>query len=473
MSNNNNSIKNDSEKDKKQQYGHSNGITKATDEHGSNGYDTTTYEQSGKDGKEGNTSIASVKTPLIDDELLILDNVPIDVFPSWITDFIDEHYEQVGYPPSYTAGGVLAALSLVSGNNREVFHKFSIAGNIWLGLVGKPGANKTHPLKTALQPIYEFEEELKGRSYGLPLEDRSDQLIVCDTTMEALSMVLKKNPLGVLLHKDELIGWLKEMDGYRQRGDTENWCSMFSQQNITVNRVTREKVYIEKPFVSVVGTTQPNAFKNIRADGPLLDIGFLDRMLFIWPEHLSAFINDKEAKITTYKSYESGLRQIYNKRNEKRIFRLAHNSAKMLTDWQNDINYRYETKPDHVLGIASKLHIYAYKLILILHLSHSPENTPDEIPLFIIEKSIRLLNYFERQAKRIRYMICGDNQLVRLTDTQRHIYAKLPQIFKTQEAQEIAKQYEMPDRTLRYLLNTFRVYDLIIKVRHGVYRKNS
>ena len=63
-------------------------------------------------------------------------------------------------------------------------------------------------------------------------EARIDAL--SDTTVEALAPILRVNPRGLLLARDELAGWIGSFDRYSGKGksgaDAANWLSMLSTE---------------------------------------------------------------------------------------------------------------------------------------------------------------------------------------------------------------------------------------------------
>jgi len=117
--------------------------------------DAIAYGSNGKNGKKGNGGRSGEKPPEHTDP----DYFPVDIFPDWIREFIEEHKRIKGFPEQYTAAGVLAALSLACGNNRYIEEPFISKAALWIALVGRPGANKTHPLNAALAPFKEIDEK--------------------------------------------------------------------------------------------------------------------------------------------------------------------------------------------------------------------------------------------------------------------------------------------------------------------------
>ncbi len=66
-------------------------------------------------------------------------------------------------------------------------------------------------------------------------------LYCCDTTLEGLVPILLQNPRGVLLTRDELVGWIGSFDKYSKgsaSADVAHWLSLYNAESITVDRKT-------------------------------------------------------------------------------------------------------------------------------------------------------------------------------------------------------------------------------------------
>jgi putative DNA primase/helicase len=100
--------------------------------------------------------------------------------------------------------------------------------------------------------------------------------VVADPTVEKLGIILNENPAGVLLFRDELVGFLATMD----RAGHENDRSFYLQawngtSRYTYDRVGRGTLDIEAACVSILGATTPGpvqaylreAFSGMRDDG--------------------------------------------------------------------------------------------------------------------------------------------------------------------------------------------------------------
>jgi hypothetical protein len=66
-----------------------------------------------------------------------------------------------------------------------------------------------------------------------------ERTYVDDTTVEALVLVLRDNPRGVVVIKDELTGWIKAMDQYKAGGkgaDRQFYLSGWSRKSYVNDR---------------------------------------------------------------------------------------------------------------------------------------------------------------------------------------------------------------------------------------------
>ena len=84
------------------------------------------------------------------------------------------------------------------------------------------------------------------------------QFIANDITLEALVDLHQESDNAVGVFKDELAGWLKDMNKYRAGSDLEFWLSCWSGKAVSLNRLTRKGSFVEKPFIPVLGGIQPN-----------------------------------------------------------------------------------------------------------------------------------------------------------------------------------------------------------------------
>jgi len=130
-----------------------------------------------------------------------------------------------------------------------------------------------------------------------------NQFIVNEITLEALVDLHEDNKNGVGVLKDELAGWLKDMNKYRQGSDLEHWLSSWSGKEINMNRKTAKSAFVERAFIPVMGGIQPDILSGFYTDENK-DNGFIDRMLFSFPDLEVDNYNEQEMNEKYLEWYE-------------------------------------------------------------------------------------------------------------------------------------------------------------------------
>lgn len=201
---------------------------------------------------------------LHDGEPTPLENIvfPYEVFPKDLNIIINELYDKLQYPKEYTAGALIFAVSVITGNTRRIELKtgYTDSASVFLINVGRAGANKTRPFKDILKPIRKKDFEAL-QEYKRKLQNYKDELtsekpdevnyIVSDFTPEYLIKALSQNPRGVSVFVDEILGWLKNLDKYTKGSSLEFYLSLWSGITAKVNRATQETLSVERPFTSI------------------------------------------------------------------------------------------------------------------------------------------------------------------------------------------------------------------------------
>ena len=84
---------------------------------------------------------------------------PISVFPHKIQRIITELHASQGYPIDYIAAAMLSALAVSIGNSHlaQVKRGWGERPILNMALIGRPGANKSHPLSFAFHPFIEHD----------------------------------------------------------------------------------------------------------------------------------------------------------------------------------------------------------------------------------------------------------------------------------------------------------------------------
>jgi len=255
---------------------------------------------------------------------------PIHVFPKPLRDLIDSLHQANHFNPEFQAGAVLAIFAACAGNRFavQVKRNWSEPLILWVPIVGDPSSLKTPTLKTYMRPLWhmektwqlEYEDEMRqylqdkdDKRVAVPEQPQPKELILSSTTMEAIFKVHKHNQNGLLLFRDELLGWVKSMDQYRSKGsgdDQEMWLSIYNNEALKISRATQDNKMIDRASISVLGGVQPSVLSEMAAKAKEGN-GFTYRLSFIFPQSIEVPMwTDKQADTGLIDQYHAAIARI-------------------------------------------------------------------------------------------------------------------------------------------------------------------
>jgi hypothetical protein len=281
----------------------------------------------------------------------------------WIVDVS----ERMQIPPDFAAAGAMVVAGSLIGRKLGIHPKrqddWLVVPNLWGAVVGTPSLMKSPTLAEVMKPLsrliaeayeeyqkaklaYEtdvtvteatkaaLKDELKkaakeaarsgNRSKlkevarcGQATEDPDEPILrrykTEDATVEKISELLLENPRGILVHRDELSGWLRNLDKQGREGDRsfylESWNGTGS---FDVDRIGRGSQHIPALCLSILGSIQPGPLSTYvyqATQGEKGDDGLLQRFqLLVWPDPSPRWRNvdrwpDTEAKNRAYEVF--------------------------------------------------------------------------------------------------------------------------------------------------------------------------
>jgi Protein of unknown function (DUF3987)/Primase C terminal 2 (PriCT-2) len=271
-----------------------------------------------------------------------------DPFRPWV----DDMAERMQVPPEFVAVPAMVGAGSVIGNQigirpmRE--DDWQVVPNTWGCIVGRPGVLKSPSVSAALGPLQRLEaeaNELFRREHaawearGFEREVRQEarksaikktlsadldadisnlrgepeQEPLCrryrsnDSSYQALGELLRKNPRGLLVHRDELMSLLSALDredssearGFYMTGWNGNDDYVFDR----IGRGTN--LYIPQLTISVLGSTQPaklGEYVRRILSGGANDDGMLQRFsMVVWPDMAKDWVEHDRRPNGTYR----------------------------------------------------------------------------------------------------------------------------------------------------------------------------
>ncbi len=278
---------------------------------------------------DGLPSVPSFSAMLVPDSLC-----------AWVMDIAD----RVSCPPDYVAVPAMLALAVALGRKVGIRPQFRtdwmVVPNLWGLLVGRPGMMKSPAMAQATAPLKRLaaraQREYKAESGKWALDEKARKLraevgekharkVLADTptadisrhlvmahsdeeptlrryttsnaTPEALGELLRQNPQGLMLERDEIMGLLRTLDREESADHRafllETWDGSGS---FTFDRIGRGfNLHVPAMALSVCGTTQPGrlqAYLSAALSGGASDDGLLQRFsLLVWPDITGQWCN--------------------------------------------------------------------------------------------------------------------------------------------------------------------------------------
>lgn len=426
---------------------------------------------------------------------------PLGAMPLKIQRIIREANECYGFPVDYLAGAMLVVLGLGIGNTHfaRLKGKWDESAILFMALVGRPGACKSHPLNFAIRPFTELDgvatrayvkacEEYE-RQRELPLKERSEphpvapvckRFLISDATPEAKLLIHSQNLRGICMWNDELAGWFKNFNRYNKGSDEEYWLKLFNANpSFSDRKGVKNSVYISRPFISVVGTIQ-NGILNELAQGSRSSNGFIDRLLFVMPNNQDKQPwSDKEPTFDIEAAWADIIGRLVKLPYETdsdgniiaNILHFAQDAKARLYEWQRQNTEECNREEcDALKGVYNKFDFHAIRFCLILQMARWACGEADRtnIDILSVENAISLVDYFKATARKVHGIISE----MSLTEQQRAIIAALPDCFTTEEGIAVAKENGMPGRTFQdFLKRSVSLGTYFQREKHGHYSK--
>jgi hypothetical protein len=364
------------------------------------------------------------------------DDFPIGALPRASRQLLREAAASIGCPADFVGVPMLVALASAIGNSRVLKLKggWEEGATIYAASIGLPGTKKTPAYKEAIRPatslqakfyrdyqqqlrLDEAEHEEGSQDSEAPTLQRT---WVGDATVEALTSILGTNKRGVLVIRDELSGWVRSMNQYKQGkgADRQFFLEAWSNSPYSVDRRnTPAPIILERPFICLYGTIQPEVLSELDIGK---DDGLLDRFLFACPfSQLVGWTEDEiseEARDDYHRLYvklrelEMNLDEDGNP-NPKRVL-CAPKAKAVFADLMNELVTEVQEPgfPRSLRGPWAKIPGHLARLSLVLALCRAVDSgEPENVESRDVLAAMVLLDYFKNQARRVYVGLYGED----------------------------------------------------------------
>jgi putative DNA primase/helicase len=421
---------------------------------------------------------------------------PIEALPRPVSRLVKEAAKAIGCPPDAIGLSALVALGAAIGNARVIQPKrnWSEGATIYGAVIAESGEKKTaaigagagvvQKLDYSLQRDHEQKmeeharekreykvEEKDAARNGLPAPPpprapEARRTWVNDATVEAVIPILKQNPRGLLLERDELVGWVKGMDQYKSGGkgsERQFWLSAWSGRPVSVDRKSQDApISVLKPFIGVIGGIQPDVLEDLAENR---EDGMLERFLFVYPETLNSMWTEddiSDGALIAYAELHERLRNLSMVTDDEGdpIEQPLTFSVDARDAYINAYNiHRMEMSapgfPRYLRSVWAKLEAYMLRLTLIVACCRfAEEGEPERIEEEDVLRAIMLSGYFKDMARKVFATLRGFDPKKRLLEhvaafvsahggrwigTATELHQQFQNVYKPNRVEELSK----------------------------------
>jgi hypothetical protein len=383
---------------------------------------------------------------------------PTSALPRPVARLVEESAAAIGCPPDAIGLSALISLGSAIGNSRVIQPKkgWTESTAIYGAVIADSGEKKTAAIAATTGVVQNLEnilnkdhdksleefareereyevERKEAAKHGLPAPPPprrpvAERVHVNDTTVEALIPILKENPRGVLLERDELVGWVKAMDQYKAGGkgaERQLWLSVWSNRPVSVDRKSHSgPTSVLRPFVSVVGSIQPSVLPELAENR---EDGMLERFLFAYAEPLNAMWTEDEVSDAAKAAYQD----LY-----ERLRALGMDADELGDPIEKPVTFSTEAKqlyiatynnhrlemslpgfPSFLRSPFSKLEAYFLRITLILAACRfTLDSVAERVEVEDVLRAVALTDYFKEQARRVFGGLGGQDPRNRLIE---------------------------------------------------------
>jgi len=379
----------------------------------------------------------------------------IVLLPESLRPLIEDTAERMQVPLDYPA--VVAVLCLAGVTNRRATIQpkaadtsWIVVPNLWGGIIAPPGLMKSPVISAITQPLKQVEafwrveyesaksdfqeqqeaaelrqaawrEQFKaaqkkgkdaparpGDSLAAPISRR---LITQDATFESLHAIMSENPAGIMVIRDELTGWLAQLDRPGREGERAFYLSAWNgDTGHTIDRVGRGSIHVNACCVSILGGIQPARLRGYLTDalrdGPAND-GLIQRFqLLVYPDppHDWKYVDRSPNSAAVSKANQVYSRLAHMNGAEPLGMRFQPEAQELFIAWLTEL----ETKCRRIeLHPALVSHLAKYRSLMpsLALLFELADDGTDTISLSHARQSAAFCEYLESHVRRIYSMI--------------------------------------------------------------------
>jgi Protein of unknown function (DUF3987) len=348
----------------------------------------------------------------VQSELPPVETFSVDLLPASFRPLALDVKERMQVPMDYPAVVIVLCLAGVV-NRRAIIQpkahdtEWLVVPNLWGGLIAPPGFMKSPVIQAVTRPLNQIQAEWRqeyeaalnnharakeefelrraawreqykasaksgkatpARPDDAPEEPKLQRLVVNDATFEALHQTMSENPAGILVIRDELTGWLSQLDRSGREGERAFCLQAWNgDTGHTIDRIGRGTIHVGACCMSLLGGIQPGRLRSYMVDalqdGPSND-GLIQRFqLLVWPDTAPdwAYV-DRAPEVASQEKASRVFRTLVELNAENPVrFHFAHEAQELFIEWLGELEAKIRGDELHPALIS---HLSKYRKLM-------------------------------------------------------------------------------------------------------------
>lgn len=388
-----------------------------------------------------------------------------ELLPEPMRSYVMDCSDRMNCPPDFVAVGSLSSFSSLVGRQLAVRPKqrddWEVTPNLWGALIGTPSSRKSPAINAALtqlkaldsvssslyiKAMAEFESEkmafdlavtgakqtvtkslkqdpsmlgqrqargeLDSVLAGRPEPPIRRAYVTQDATIEKLGELIAENPNGILVERDELTGWMSDLDRPGREGSRGFYLEAWNgNAPYRVDRIGRGTIEIPALCATVFGGIQPDRLRKYfrSAINGSADDGLLARFqLLVWPDPIKPRSLDRRPDADVKSAMEELFRwvdvlpldQLGVIRDSERVpyIRFSSDASDCFMCWELALREKAANENPAIEAHLCKYPSLVASLALLFHLM---ERRSGRVDSDSVERAIGWACYLESHARRI------------------------------------------------------------------------
>lgn len=383
-----------------------------------------------------------------------------ELLPEALRGFVIDIAERMQCPPDFPAVTVMVSLGALIGRRCGLHPKrkddWLAVPNLWGAIVGRPSLMKSPAIQQGMKPFdaliaeaakqhakamtdYAIEAEVyagkkdawkqavrkaakdsKSTDGMLPPvkpdEPIERRLRTNAGSVECLINLLNENPDGLMMFRDELTGWLRNLDKPGKEGDRQFYLEAWNGNGsgFDYDTFTHGHLHCESLCLSILGSIQPGPLSHLIADaakGGGGDDGMVQRFqLLVYPDSPGVWRNidrwpDTEAKARVRRIFERLDTMIFPATDEGiPALRFDNDAQALFDEWRTELEAKVSSEENTMI----EAHLAKYRslmpsLALLIHLAEVADRNSVLTPVTVdaAARAAAWCEYLESHARRV------------------------------------------------------------------------